>query len=423
MKCTARILCLVFVLSVISGLMPALATSSTVFVAVNNQKFYSSPSESAKVVGTMGYGDSVVCTNIKDDWAYVKSGEDTAYCPLESLTSEDPNTLSQAAFVTSADAKFYKRPTDDSVSKALKVNAEVTIIAITPDKKWCRVKYGERTGYVMADHIDDEKTDENSVKMYVGDTLIKVYKSSTRTSEVIAYSGYGAKLNCVEIDGDWVKVKSGSKYGWVRKDGLVKKNPNKLDEKGSAKSKIKVREYPSSSADSLGTVAKGSKVNIIAKTPDGKWYRIKSGEKRGYVEAADIALSGNSKIDAVLKIAAQQLGKPYVYATRGPNSFDCTGLTIYCFKNYTSVELGRSAELQGYNEKLTKVETMDNIRVGDIVCFNTDEKDEDLTDHVGIYLGDGKFVHASSAKGKVIVSDMSSGYYKRVFSWGRRVID
>lgn len=423
MKTAARFLAAIMVLSVLCGLMPAFAAETKVYVCVNNQKFYKSPSETAAVAGVMGYGDNVICVNIKDDWAYVKSGEDVAYCPLSSLTSEDPNTMEQAAYVTGAEAKFWKRPDKKAASKNIKQNAKVTVIAVTPDKEWCRVKYDDKIGYMMADELDDEKTGENSVKLYVGDTLIKIYKDSTRSSDVLAYSGYGAKLNCVAMDGDWVKVKSGSKYGWVRKDGLCKKNPNKLDEKGTAKSKIKVREYPSASADSIGSVSSGKKVNIIAKTPDGKWYRIKSGEKRGYVQASDITPAGNSKIEAVLKIAAQQMGKPYVYATRGPDSFDCTGLTIYCFKNYTKVELGRSAELQGYNEKLTKIEKYEDLKVGDIVCFNTNEKDEDLTDHVGIYLGEGKFVHASSVKGKVIVSTMASGYYKRVFSWARRVID
>ena len=45
------------------------------------------------------------------------------------------------------------------------------------------------------------------------------------------------------------------------------------------------------------------------------------------------------------------------------------------------------------------------------------------TTHAGIYIGDGKFVHASSVKGEVMVSSLSSGYYRRVFSWARRLIE
>ena len=57
----------------------------------------------------------------------------------------------------------------------------------------------------------------------------------------------------------------------------------------------------------------------------------------------------------------------------------------------------------------------------DLVFFNT-VSDSDQCDHTGIYLGDGWFIHASSGSGRVVVSTLASGYYNRVFSWGRRVL-
>lgn len=422
MKHMARLLTIIMIAGILCGYSAAAAEGTQVFVVVNNQKFYKTPSESADVVGTLGYGDCIICTNIENDWAFVESDGKTAYCPLKALSSKDPNVHSQEAYVKTADARFCKRPDDNAASKAIRQNTCVTIIAITPDEKWCRVENGEKTGYIKSAELDGKKT-EISASLYVSENYIKVYKSASRSSDVIAYSGYGAKLNCVEINGDWVKVKNGSRYGWVRADGLAKKNPNTLSESVTANSKLTVREYPSTSASSVGTVASGTTLTATAATPDGKWLRVKNGDKRGYVQSSDVSNADSKKVEAVLKLAAQQMGKPYVYATRGPNSFDCAGLTIYCFAKYSDVELGRSAELQGYNEKLKKIESIDDLKKGDIVCFNTDAKDDDLSDHVGIYLGGGKFVHASSAKGKVVVSSMKSGYYKRVFSWGCRIID
>ena len=61
------------------------------------------------------------------------------------------------------------------------------------------------------------------------------------------------------------------------------------------------------------------------------------------------------------------------------------------------------------------------LKRGDVVCFNT-SSDSDLSDHTGIYLGNGYFIHASSGGHKVVVSNIASGYYNRVFSWGRRVL-
>ena len=114
-------------------------------------------------------------------------------------------------------------------------------------------------------------------------------------------------------------------------------------------------------------------------------------------------------------MAQQQLGKPYVYGASGTSKYDCSGLTLYCYKQ-VGVSLPHSAQMQGYNSG-TKIEGLDNLQRGDIVCMNT-VSDSDLSDHVGIYLGNKKMIHASSGAGEVIISDLSEGYYNRVFSWG-----
>lgn len=124
----------------------------------------------------------------------------------------------------------------------------------------------------------------------------------------------------------------------------------------------------------------------------------------------------------MIYIAQCQLGKPYIYATAGPNSFDCSGFTVYAFRKI-NISLGRSAYAQGYQDSTgTKIERIADLKRGDIVCFNT-IADSDLSDHVGIYLGSGYFIHASSGSGngrQVCISNLNSGYYNRVFSWGRR---
>lgn len=124
---------------------------------------------------------------------------------------------------------------------------------------------------------------------------------------------------------------------------------------------------------------------------------------------------------AVISLANQQLDKPYNYASAGPNSFDCSGLVYYCFLEAAEIELPRTAKEIGYDETYEKIESIDNLEMGDIVCFNTNGGDSDLSDHVGIYLGDHEFIHASSSQGKVIISPLNEGYYNETFSWARRI--
>ena len=155
--------------------------------------------------------------------------------------------------------------------------------------------------------------------------------------------------------------------------------------------------------------------------PKNTGAAVTGGSTGGNTNPNDDPMDGTAseKIEKVIAIAKQQMGKPYVYATAGPNTFDCSGFTKYCYAK-VGVSLRRSAQQVGYNNG-KKIEGISNLKRGDIVCFNT-VADNDLSDHVGIYLGGGQFIHASSGGGKVIISTLSNSYYNRVFSWGRRVL-
>lgn len=126
----------------------------------------------------------------------------------------------------------------------------------------------------------------------------------------------------------------------------------------------------------------------------------------GYTRGERIALDALSHLDA-----------PYVFAEAGPDRFDCSGLLLHCFGKH-GLELPHSAEIIGYS--FPTIEHPRQLLVGDIVCFDT-VNDRDPSDHVGIWLGGNAFVHASSGKGKVIISQLE-GYYLEHFTGGRRLI-
>lgn len=110
----------------------------------------------------------------------------------------------------------------------------------------------------------------------------------------------------------------------------------------------------------------------------------------------------NKVNNKVVNYAYSFLGKPYVYGASGPNAFDCSGFTKFIY-NYFSKELPRTSEAQYNSGK--KIDRKD-IQTGDLVFFNTDSN----FGHVGIYIGDGDFIHASSSKG-VTISSLNDGYY------------
>lgn len=142
----------------------------------------------------------------------------------------------------------------------------------------------------------------------------------------------------------------------------------------------------------------------------------------GAINPGDDKASGANaeKIEYLIGQAKGKLGKPYVYGSFGPNSFDCSGFVYWCYQQL-NVTLKASAYKQGYDDTYAKIAYSD-LKPGDVVVFNTNETDSDLSDHTGIYIGSYQFIHASSSAKKVIISSLKSGYYQRVFSWGRRIL-
>jgi cell wall-associated NlpC family hydrolase len=415
-----------------------LARSESVkaYVSSTTLKIYKDYSTSADVMCVISYGEMVYCTAAKGDWARVKNCDgETGYCHLSGLTTSNPNRYSVTAYVQSDDTRIYRGASTDTDSAGLDQNTKVTVIAGTGDAAWCRVKIQGIYGYIKTGDLATTKVKDataiqtGSVAVYVSDNTLTVYASPS-TSADSATIGFGEKLTCVAVGGDWAKVKSGDYVAYCKTSGLSTENPNAYSSIVYAQSSsVKVRKLPSSSASTLATVGTNTSMTAIAVTSDGKWYRVKGGGEYGYVLASNVdtdkvtASKSTSKATQIISLAYEQIGDPYVYAAAGPNAFDCSGLTCYCFRKVCGITLGRSAKAQGYDNSYKKISDIADLRKGDIVCFDTNDGDGDLSDHVGIYMGGGRFIHASSAGGEVMVSSLTSGYYRSAFSWGRRVLD
>ena len=111
---------------------------------------------------------------------------------------------------------------------------------------------------------------------------------------------------------------------------------------------------------------------------------------------------------------------------RSAIGIDCSGLVVMCYK-YAMVDTGykliqEDMTAQNIHDYASRKINYTSARKGDLVFFDTDGGNNGVVGHVGIYLGDGEFIHSSSSKGKVIISNITSGYYKDAFVNGRRVL-
>lgn len=117
----------------------------------------------------------------------------------------------------------------------------------------------------------------------------------------------------------------------------------------------------------------------------------------------------------IVATARKHIGTPYAFGTSSANSFDCSGFTHYVYKQH-GINIPRSSVNQA---KAGSQVSKGNLQAGDLVIFSNTYKAG--PSHSGIYIGNDDFIHASSAGGEVMVSNLDSGYYSNHFSYGRRV--
>jgi uncharacterized protein YycO len=120
--------------------------------------------------------------------------------------------------------------------------------------------------------------------------------------------------------------------------------------------------------------------------------------------------------NAIEKEARTWLGTKYKYGGNTRNGIDCSGLVVEVFRSVMGIKLPRtSAEQQKYCKNINKSE----LHPGDLLFFATGKKKKSVT-HVGIYIGDGRMIHASSSRG-VIVSGINEAYYRRRYLSSGRI--
>jgi cell wall-associated NlpC family hydrolase len=115
------------------------------------------------------------------------------------------------------------------------------------------------------------------------------------------------------------------------------------------------------------------------------------------------------KIPELYELLDQWLGTPYKYGGMSRTGIDCSGFVSVVYKSLTNRVIQRSTKDLDKATKVTK-----KLQEGDLVFFEFDGK---VVSHVGMYLHNGKFIHASSSRG-VIISDLTSDYYVTRFKHG-----
>lgn len=261
-------------------------------------------------------------------------------------------------------------------------------------------------------------------------------EASTSSSTLLVVEN-GAQLVITEFGEQWSRVNYAGTEGYMASEYLSHADTayfaRPLEGKVTA-SLVNLRREPSTESEVLAQLAEETRLSIIG--VNGGWYHVLCGETEGYmhpdyvfaltaylpsqVESAETAAATanlSSTRAALIEYAKQYIGTRYTYGGRSPETgFDCSGFVYYVFKNFGhTLSPGASTQMDS-----VQVIKRADLVPGDLVFFNNGSARR--ASHVGIYVGDGSFIHAVSPGKSLTISTLTSGYYDRYFVGGGRVL-
>lgn len=191
---------------------------------------------------------------------------------------------------------------------------------------------------------------------------------------------------------------------------------------------IHLKKAPDTLSDVVGTYQSGVIVQILGVT--GGWYKVQIGNDTGYIHSDYIAVTpdvntviaddgtpASPVCQTVVDTAMQYLGCPYVYGGSSPKGFDCSGFVKYVYDAACGIETTRSAASIYSADGVSADRSA--LQPGDVLCFSNGGQG---IGHVGIYIGNGQFIHACNSTTGVIVSELSMDYWNRHYVGAKRLL-
>ena len=364
--------------------------------------------------------EDTLMPELEENAFYIKESIDAK---LALTDSEGETVKLQKGSIVKVEMTGDKMATVTVDGKVLSVDvALLTKEVVEPEKTEKEIKAEEEKVVAEKKAAEDKKAEEEK----------KAAEKKAEEERVAAEKKAAEERKAAEKKAEEERVAAEKKAAEQKKAAAAKKVTLYATEN------LNVRSDQSATSSKLGILSKGEKVTGIDK---GEWVEFTFNGKTGYVIKSYLSAtkpaaeqpkannnSGNSTpaktekqsyssdIDKVVEVALAQVGKPYIWASANPNiGFDCSGLTYYAFKQ-AGINLNRTSYTQINNG--VSVDSKD-LRKGDLVFFNNGGG---RISHVGIYIGNNQFVHASSPGTGVIVSKLFGSYFGNTYVGARRII-
>ena len=300
-------------------------------------------------------------------------------------------------FVNATSLRLRSQP-DTTSSTLTTAPRNECVVVISKTGEWYRVNYNLQEGYMHEDYLN-VLTAENAELGYgkVTGDRVNMRSGASTANSVVAVASKGDKAYIIGLNKGWYKVIYKSSICYIRSEYL------------------ELTEYPYENQKSPNTpkffrLGKSTGVAPSAAALNGSSNSGNSGSS-GNTGSAPSAASGQ----AILNKAKQYLGTPYVYGGASPSGFDCSGFVYYVLKSLGYSPYRTPADQYQQGTYVSKA----NLQPGDIVFFHGTYASG--ISHVGIYAGNGQFIHAPNSRSVVSYSDLTSGYWANHYYGAKRM--
>lgn len=319
-----------------------------------------------------------------------------------------------------------------------------TLTVLETNDMWYHVKLNNGLkGWVYSRYVKKEYSSNTTYNTgSINISAVNVRSGPGNGYSIKKVASYGTKVKLLNKSGGWynVELPSGTN-GWIYKkyintSGHTENDDNKSDGfnscngKVTCKSNLNVRSGPSTSYSIKAKLTHGQVIKLTDKS--NGWYKVSLTNgttgwvKDDYIKITTESVTDNSQNSnnnstsyrsAVVNLAYSLLGKPYAWGGNGPNCFDCSGFTSYVYKHAEGKTIPRVSYQQA---KYGTFVSRGNYLPGDLLYFATTGTGN--PSHVGIYVGNNTFIHASGSASKPDKVKLStlSGYYLNALLGARR---
>ena len=318
--------------------------------------------------------------------------------PLTTTAHAAGDIMYGIGFVTASALRLRSEPntTSTTITTAPKNDC---VVVISRSGEWYKVNYNLQVGYMHEDYVS-VLTAENAELGYgkVTGDRVNMRSGPSTSHRIVDVAAKGDKAYIIGLNKGWYKVIYDGNICYIRSDYL------------------ELTEYPyenqkSPNSPKFFRLGKSTGVAPSASALNGSTSGGMNSDNLGSSGSTGTTANGQ----AIVNKAKQYLGVPYVYGGASPSGFDCSGLVYYVLKSLGYSPYRTPADQYRQGTYVSK----ENLQPGDIVFFaNTYASG---ISHVGIYAGNGQFIHAPNSRSVVSYADLTSGYWANHYYGARRM--